>query len=116
MALRTALCTISLLSGMRSRGSGGHLVLWTSGPPGMPQSPNAACDAGSRLPRDLVAVSLRLGEGRDAGVVVVDALSVVAAMAREPAGLAGLGLAEDRLAEASRSPRVAPTPIARRWP
>ena len=78
--------------------------------------PNAACDAGSRLPRDLVAVSLRLGEGRDAGVVVVDALSVVAAMAREPAGLAGLGLAEDRLAEASRSPRVAPTPIARRWP
>ena len=86
-------------------------MLWTSGPPGMPQSPNAACDAG-RL-RDLVAVSLRLGEGRDAGVVVVDALSVVAAMAREPAGL---GLAEDRLAEASRSPRVAPTPIARRWP
>ena len=80
----------------------------------MPQSPNAAilCDAGRDF-RDLVAVSLRLGEGRDAGVVVVDALSVVAAMAREPTGL---GLAEDRLAEASRSPRVAPTPIARRWP
>ena len=60
----------------------------------MPQSPNAAilCDAGRDF-RDLVAVSLRLGEGRDAGVVVVDALSVVATMARV---VPTLGLAEDR--------------------
>ena len=95
LALRTALCTISLLSRMRSRGSGGHRVLYTSGPPGMPQSPNAACVAGR--PRDLVAPSLGLGDGRDAGVVVVDALSVGAVMARE---LPVLRDAEDGLAGA----------------
>ena len=81
-------------------------MLYTSGPPGMPQSPNAACVAG-RPVRDLVAPSLGLGDGRDAGVVVVDALSVGAVMARDYPVLRD---AEDSLAGACVR---RPDPIAR---